>query len=168
MIWTSACPRPGMPPRASSGEMDLLKMSNTVMKPYKLIRSRRRTIALMISADATLVVRAPAHTPLDAIERVIGKNTEWIQRAIARSQKRPQARKKEFVSGEEFLFLGKPYLLEVQSDTSQPLHLRDGFVLGEEHRGRGRELFIEWYKKRGAKDHRGARRVVGAAFWPRV
>ena len=44
------------------------------MKPYKLIRSRRRTIALMIAADATLVVRAPAHTPLDTIEQFVGKS----------------------------------------------------------------------------------------------
>lgn len=126
-------------------------MSNTVMKPYKLIRSKRRTIALMISADTTLVVRAPAHTPLDTIEQFIGKNTAWIQRTVARLQKRPQVKKKEFLGGEEFLFLGRSYPLEVRNDTHQPLHLGDGFILNEKEQSRGRELFIEWYKKEAKK-----------------
>ena len=49
--------------------------------------------------------------------------------------------------GEEFLFLGKSYPLEVQNDTCQPLHLRDGFILNAKERSRGRELFTGWYKK---------------------
>lgn len=126
-------------------------MSNTAIKPYTLIRSKRRTIALMIGADATLVVRAPAHTPLDIIEQFVGKNTGWIKRALARLQQRPQVKQKEFVRGEEFLFLGESYPLEVQNDTDQPLHLRDGFVLSAKERSRGREVFIEWYKDEAKK-----------------
>ena len=121
------------------------------MKPYKLIRSRRRTIALMIAADATLVVRAPAHTPLDTIEQFVGKNAGWIRRTLARLRQKPRARKKEFVSGEEFLFLGEPRPLEVQSGALAPLHLRGCFILDEKQRCRGRALFIEWYKKEAEK-----------------
>ena len=126
-------------------------MSSAVIKPYKLIRSKRRTLALMISADATLVVRAPAHTPLDTIEQFVGRNTGWIQRALARLQKRPQVKKKQFLSGEEFLFLGEFYPLEVQNDTDQPLHLLDGFILNAKEQSRGRELFIGWYKNEAKK-----------------
>jgi len=126
-------------------------LSNPAIKPYKLIRSKRRTIALMIGSDATLVVRAPAHTPLDTIEQFVGKNTGWIKRTLARLRKRPQAKQKEFVSGEEFLFLGKSYPLEVQNDTQEPLDLRDGFILNEKQRSRGRAFFIEWYKKEAKK-----------------
>ncbi|MEK6537548.1 MAG: SprT family zinc-dependent metalloprotease [Nitrospirota bacterium] len=126
-------------------------MSNAVIKPYKLIRSKRRTLALTICADATLVVRAPAHTPLDTIEQFIGKNTDWIKRTLVRLERRPQVKQKEFVSGEEFLFLGKSYPLEVQNDTCQPLHLRDGFILNAKERSRGRELFTGWYKKEAKK-----------------
>lgn len=126
-------------------------MSGAVIEPYKLIRSKRRTIALMISADATVVVRAPAHVPLDTIEQFVGRNTGWIQRTLARLQKRPQVRQKQFVSGEEFLFLGEFYPLEVQNDTGQPLYLRDGFILNAKEQSRGRELFIGWYKKEAKK-----------------
>ncbi len=137
-------------------------MSDAVLNPYKLIRSKRRTIALMIGSDATLVVRAPAHIPLDTIEQFIGKNTGWIQRAFARLQRRPRFKQKEFVSGEEFLFLGRPYSLEVQNDVQEPLDLRDGFILDEKQRSRGRELFVAWYKKEAEK-------IVAArvAWWAR-
>jgi predicted metal-dependent hydrolase len=134
-------------------------LSNIAIKPYKLIRSKRRTIALMIGSDATLVVRAPAHTPLDIIERFVGKNADWIQRTLARLRQRPQARKKEFVSGEEFFFLGKPYPLEVQNDTPEPLHLRDGFILNAKEQSRGREFFIAWYKKEAQ------RTIAGRVAW---
>ncbi len=123
-------------------------MGNAV---YKLIRSKRRTIALMIAADATLVVRAPAHTPLDIIERFVGKNADWIRRAVARLRQRPQAGKKEFVSGETFFFLGKPCQLEVQNNTLEPLQWNDGFILNEKERCRGRVLFIAWYKNEAKK-----------------
>ena len=126
-------------------------MSNAVPTPYKLIRSKRRTIALMISPDATLVVRAPAHTPLEIIEQFVGKNTGWIERAIARLQQRPQVIRKEFVSGETFFFLGKSYPLEVRNNTAAPLHWNDGFILDANERSRGRALFIEWYKKEAKK-----------------
>ncbi len=105
----------------------------------------------MIGADATLVVRAPAHTPLDTIEQFIGKNTGWIRRTLARLRKRPRVKPKEFVSGEEFFFLGKSCPLEVQNDTLEPLCLRDGFILNAKERSRGRALFIEWYKKEAKK-----------------
>ncbi len=137
-------------------------MSNAAVKSYKLIRSKRRTLALMIAVDATLVVRAPAHTPLDTIEQFVGKNAGWIQRTVARLRQRPRAKPKEFVSGEEFFFLGKSYQLKVQNDTHQPLHLSDGFILSAKERSRGRALFIEWYKDE-------AKKIIAAraAWWAR-
>lgn len=134
-------------------------MSNADIKPYKLIRSKRRTIALMIAPDATVVVRAPAHTPLDIIERFVGKNTGWIERTLARLRQRPQVKKKEFVSGESFLFLGGSYPLQVQNDTQEPLHWNNGFVLNANERSRGRALFIAWYKKEARKT------IAGRVAW---
>jgi len=128
-----------------------LSMSDSVVNSYKLVRSRRRTIALMVAPDATVVVRAPAHTPLDIIERFVGKNAEWIRRTLERLRQRPQVQKKEFVSGETFSFLGKPCRLEVRNDTPRPLYWNGSFILNENARSRGRELFIAWYKKEAKK-----------------
>ncbi len=45
----------------------------------RLVRSRRRTLALMVTPEAEVVVRAPVRTPLYEINRFIFKNRLWIE-----------------------------------------------------------------------------------------
>ena len=116
------------------------------MKPYKLVRSRRRTIALVVSSDASLVVRAPLRASLEYIERVVRMKTEWIRRTMERVEARPRAGRKEFISGESHLFLGRTYPLMVTRDADRALSFQDGFFLNERDRDRAGALFMEWYK----------------------
>ena len=46
---------------------------------YDLVRSGRRTLAMQIRSDATLVVRAPRRMPLAEIEAWILKKGRWIE-----------------------------------------------------------------------------------------
>ena len=46
--------------------------------PYELIRSRRRTLAVEITRDARIVVRAPSRCPKQEIERFINSHQDWI------------------------------------------------------------------------------------------
>lgn len=54
--------------------------------PYKLIRSRRRSIALMISTEATLVVRAPFFVSQSHIESLIERKKDWISKHLERKR----------------------------------------------------------------------------------
>lgn len=72
--------------------------------PYKLIRSRRRSIALMISRDATLTVRAPHFVTVGYIERLIEKRKDWIATKL-----------KRFGVKKELLFLGEPNTMTFES-----------------------------------------------------
>ena len=47
---------------------------------YKLVRSRRRTLALEIQKDGALLVRSPLMFPTEAIHRFIGQKICWIER----------------------------------------------------------------------------------------
>ena len=58
---------------------------------YRIVRSRRRTIALTITAGATLVVRAPMRTPVEFLDRLVESRQDWIQRATERVERRRQA-----------------------------------------------------------------------------
>lgn len=58
--------------------------------PYKLIRSRRRSIALMISTDAVLTVRAPHFVSIGYIERLIVKKNDWIMKRLNRFNKKKE------------------------------------------------------------------------------
>jgi len=116
-------------------------------KKYKLVRSKRRTIALAVTADATLVVRAPMNTPLAYIERLISRKIDWIRKAMARVQNRPRPVTHEYVDGESFLYLGKPYKLSVVKKAQKKLAFKSGFLLDSKQKRYARDLLIAWYKQ---------------------
>ncbi|MFA4844744.1 MAG: M48 family metallopeptidase [Candidatus Margulisiibacteriota bacterium] len=51
---------------------------------HQIIRSRRRSIALEITPQATLVVRAPHRAPHAMIAEMIARHKGWIERQIER------------------------------------------------------------------------------------
>ena len=83
------------------------------VKIHKLIRSRRRTIALVVGPDATLTVRAPFETPTEFIHDLVNRKRTWITKKILEVRARPRPRNKKFVNGESFLYLGNYYRLRV-------------------------------------------------------
>lgn len=56
----------------------------------KVIRSRRRSVALIITADAQLVVRAPRYLSDRDIAKFIAQKKAWIERNLARQAARPR------------------------------------------------------------------------------
>ncbi|MBR7091870.1 MAG: M48 family metallopeptidase [Clostridia bacterium] len=60
------------------------------MRPYTVIRSGRRTLALEITRDLTLVVRAPYGVGRKRIEQLIAAKEGWIAAAQQRMQRRLQ------------------------------------------------------------------------------
>ena len=58
---------------------------------YQLIRSRRKTLALEITREAKLVVRAPLRCPQRTIDRFLQEKEGWIVTHLAQMQARRQA-----------------------------------------------------------------------------
>lgn len=58
---------------------------------YRIIRSSRRTVALEVKQDGSLIVRANHHTPLSSIETFVRQNAEWIEKAKARAARKAEA-----------------------------------------------------------------------------
>jgi len=77
----------------------------------KIVRSRRRTIALVITPDARLIVRAPARASSALIDEVIREKSGWIRKKIGEMKGRPQAVVHAYEEGEIFWFLGRSYPL---------------------------------------------------------
>ncbi len=65
------------------------------MEPYELIRSRRRTLALEVTADGRLLVRAPLRCSQARIDAFVGAHAAWIEKHVAiqreRAARRPPA-----------------------------------------------------------------------------
>ncbi len=58
----------------------------------KLIRSKRRTIALIIERDGSFTVRAPMRVPNTAIETFIQQKADWITRTREKVKSMPSSR----------------------------------------------------------------------------
>ena len=59
-------------------------MSESPLPTYHVIRSDRKTLALEITRDAEVLVRAPRRTALVAIERFVDSHRDWIETHLAR------------------------------------------------------------------------------------
>ena len=73
----------------ATGEVEMLmrwKMMNkyTKMKEnsqeYELIRSKRKSLALQVKGDGTVVVRAPLRLSEDKIDRFVREHLDWIEK----------------------------------------------------------------------------------------
>ena len=59
--------------------------------PYSVVRSSRRTLAIEITRDCRVLVRAPRRVSAAEIERFVAKNSRWIGEHLARQQRRAAA-----------------------------------------------------------------------------
>ncbi|MDI6604508.1 MAG: SprT family zinc-dependent metalloprotease [Thermoanaerobacteraceae bacterium] len=118
------------------------------IKIEKIMRSKRKTIALQITDNATLIVRVPFGIDEKRIWEVIQKHSNWIENKKKEIEERdPKALKKEFVNGEGFLYLGRYYKLHIVENQDVPLKFDNGFYLSRDFLDKAKEVFIDWYKK---------------------
>ncbi len=114
----------------------------------QLIRSRRRTIALIVERDGSLTVRAPKRAALKDIQFFIQQKADWIIRTREKLKSTVEPAKKQYVEGEKFPFLGNEYELKLVRPQRPALKFDQGFYLGRTAQKRGEALFMRWYKGR--------------------
>jgi predicted metal-dependent hydrolase len=119
-----------------------------MIKPDKIIRSARKTIALVVTPDARVIVRAPHETSIDYIEWLIEKKSNWLKQKLAHVKKiNAIHKKKKYLDGEGFLYLGKWLRLRINKHQDQPLIYDSDFLyLKEKDLLNAEDLIIDWYK----------------------
>ena len=113
----------------------------------KLVRSKRRTIALIVERDGSLTVRAPRRAAVVDIHAFILEKQDWIIRAREKFKSVAAAPKKEYKDGESFLFLGSEYELALVKPQRPALKFENGFTLGSTAQNKGERIFVQWYKE---------------------
>lgn len=123
------------------------------MQPYQLIRSRRRTIALEISQNGCLIVRAPLRVSQSYLDDVIKRKQTWISQHLNKTIQRQQfSPAKQFVSGEGFLYLGQSYPLRLTNyNTAEGQFTGNEFLLAESVQASARGIWRHWYKTQAQK-----------------
>jgi predicted metal-dependent hydrolase len=74
----------------------------------------RKTFALKIDENGDLIVRAPRGSTIDDIAHVVNRKIKWIEKTQKYVlESRELSKPKNFVEGEEFLYLGKKLTLHL-------------------------------------------------------
>jgi hypothetical protein len=123
-----------------------------MIKVDQVIRTDRKSIALIVKRDGRLVVRAPLDATDEQIFSVINRKSNWIevkQQEVVSTY--PQTGKKEFVNGEGFLYLGKSYRLKIIDQAETPLKLGTFFFLDRYFLPKAKEVFVKWYKEKACE-----------------
>jgi predicted metal-dependent hydrolase len=116
---------------------------------FQIVYSRRKTLALSVERDKSVIVRAPEGTPEEKIHRAIEAKKFWLYQKFNNKQKYPsQPTKKEFVSGETIVYLGRNYRLEVTDNEVAGVKFQSRFVISRRNQPRAAELFRMWYLQR--------------------
>jgi predicted metal-dependent hydrolase len=114
----------------------------------KLVRSKRRTIALIVERDGTFTVRAPLRVPQAEIDSFIQQKADWIMRAREKIKSAQPVLKKQYTDGETFLFLGSLFELKLVERQKPALQFNDGFTFSQSAREKGEAYLVRWYKER--------------------
>ncbi|MEW6620009.1 MAG: SprT family zinc-dependent metalloprotease [bacterium] len=115
------------------------------IKIDKIIRSKRRTIGIEITSDASLIVRVPLRTSLEHIKKIVDKKRFWIQKK-QKTAKEKKSIPRKFVEGEKFLYLGNTYRLYIFNNPSPPLLFNQKFLLSRDYLPYAQDIFVAWYK----------------------
>jgi len=118
-------------------------MSNIV---DQIIRSKRKTLALIVKADGSVIVRAPMRASLKLIKEFVQNNASWIEKKRTQALAAQPPAPKQYLSGERFTYLGNAYPLEIVKGQKKPLMLESNFKLAESARGNARLVFERWYR----------------------
>jgi predicted metal-dependent hydrolase len=126
----------------------LNKLTNIEIE--KIIKSKRKTIALQITDNATLIIKAPFDISNETLNQILLKHIKWIEKKKREIEARVvKFKSKKFVSGEEFLFLGRYYKLKIVDNQDIPLKFDNiYFYISRRVLPDAKEHFIKWYKKK--------------------
>jgi len=113
----------------------------------RLIRSKRRTIALIVETDGSLTVRAPNRAVMRDINAFIDEKSKWIVRTQKKIKSIVVIPEKKFEDGEMFMYMGSEYPFTLVKPQRPALKFNNGFTLGVTAQKRGRQAFTKWYKE---------------------
>jgi predicted metal-dependent hydrolase len=123
------------------------------MDKVKIVRSlKRKTLTIQINSDATITVSAPYFVTSTSIKNFLKEKDSWIQQKLQELQTRKNITKpKEFTKGEEFLFLGKKYQLEIRQNTTSIVELSDKLYIASFNKNNIKLYLTSWYKQQALK-----------------
>lgn len=134
----------------------------TIAYSVRVNPRRRERVAIHVRHDGSVEVEAPEGVGEEAIQNALLKRARWVLRHVADARDRfRHVLPREYVSGEQVLYLGRRYVLKVVGamKTERSIKLRGGLlVVATDNLDRTalRAHIRAWYRLK-ARDHFQAR-----------
>jgi predicted metal-dependent hydrolase len=115
---------------------------------YTVVYSDRKTLAVCVERDRSVIVRAPRQTSREALEHVVESKKLWLWQKMQHAQKYdPSLRSRELVSGTSLLYLGQEYRLDVVPEEFEGVQLDGTVRLPRASLPYAREVLRAWYRQ---------------------
>ena len=113
----------------------------------EVVRSRRKTLALIVQPNGRVIVRAPLRTSQKIIDAFVSSKHEWIEKTrqtqIEKGKKYPI---RNFLPGEQFWYLGKQFPLHIVGKQKPVLQFKMGFFLDQKSLPAAKKHIEGWYR----------------------
>lgn len=117
---------------------------------YDIEFAQRKTLSICVNPDSSVCLKAPIDATLEQIQQKVHKRASWILK-----QKRffesfgTSTTKRQYISGESHLYLGRQYMLRVKESNVNAVHYQNNIIEIEcRHKKDAGILLQTWYRQR--------------------
>lgn len=117
---------------------------------YDIEFAQRKTLSICVNPDSSVCLRAPIDATLEQIQQKVHKRASWILK-----QKRffesfgTSTTKRQYISGESHLYLGRQYMLRVKESNVNAVHYQNNIIEIECRLKKDAGILLQtWYRQR--------------------
>lgn len=117
---------------------------------YDIEFAQRKTLSICVNPDSSVCLKAPIDATLEQIQQKVHKRASWIlkQKRFFESFGTPTT-KRQYISGESHLYLGRQYMLRVKESNVNAVHYQNNIIEIEcRHKKDAGILLQTWYRQR--------------------
>jgi len=117
----------------------------------EVIRTKRlKTVSIKVNKDTVSIV-VPHTYPNESIDQLLTKKASWIMKKISAHSAIQLPPEKQYISGEQYLFLGQGYVLSIRQGAFFSVkrvqeHLVITMPKGTEQQQKVKNALVKWYK----------------------
>ncbi len=102
----------------------------TFVYEYQLIRQDRKTLSLTVTPDLRIIVKCPKNADSEKIEQFLQRKWFWLEKQLSLFKKyQRKTYKKEYISGEGYLYLGRHYKILIKRGNENSVSLSKGQLI---------------------------------------
>lgn len=117
---------------------------------YDIVFAQRKTLSISVCPDGTVCLKAPIDASLEKIRQKVHKRANWILRQMRffDSFGTPTT-KRQYISGESHLYLGRQYMLRVKESDINAVHYQNNVIEIECRKKKDAGILLQtWYRQR--------------------